>query len=116
MISARPVTADSGRPAASDLALTRRSGTTPKCSIANRWPVRPKPDCTSSATSTMPCWSHSSRSQRTAPGWMTLKPPSPCTGSKTMAATRLASMSALNSCATAFFVSSRLAQWQGKGA
>ena len=32
-----------------------RSGSTPECSIANILPVRPKPVCTSSATSTIPC-------------------------------------------------------------
>ena len=40
-----------------------RSGTTPKCSIANILPVRPKPVWISSAISTMPCSSHSARSQ-----------------------------------------------------
>ena len=116
MISALPVTADSGRPAARLLALTSRSGTTLKCCIANILPVRPKPVCTSSAIITMPCSSHSLRSHFTASAWMTLKPPSPCTGSNTMAATRLGSMSALKSCSTAFFAASSEAPWQGKGA
>ena len=63
MISALPVTADSGTPAARLLAMVIRSGTTPKCSIANILPVRPKPVWISSAISTMPCSSHSARSQ-----------------------------------------------------
>ncbi|EWS63989.1 hypothetical protein Y695_02770 [Hydrogenophaga sp. T4] len=67
--------------------------------------MRAKPVCTSSAISKMPCWSHSARSHFTAAGWMGLKPPSPCTGSNTMAATRLGSMSHLNTCSIAFCVS-----------
>ena len=55
MISARPSTPESGRPAAIDFATVIRSGSTPKCSIAKNRPVRPKPVCTSSATSTIPC-------------------------------------------------------------
>ncbi len=116
MISALPVTADSGTPPASDLAMVIRSGTTPKCSIANSLPVRPKPVWISSAIITMPCSSHSWRSHFTASAWITLKPPSPCTGSKMIAATRLGSMSALKRWCTAFLTSARLAQWQGKGA
>ena len=54
MISARPITPESGRPAAIDFATVIRSGSTPKCSIANMCPVRPKPVWTSSATKTIP--------------------------------------------------------------
>ena len=54
MISALPITPDSGSPAAIDLATVIRSGSTAKCSIANMRPVRPKPVCTSSATRTIP--------------------------------------------------------------
>jgi hypothetical protein len=52
--SARPVTAESGRPPAIALAVAMRSGTTCSCSQANQWPVRPKPVWISSATNTMP--------------------------------------------------------------
>ena len=38
MISARPITPESGRPAAIDFATVIRSGSTPKCSIANILP------------------------------------------------------------------------------
>ena len=55
MISARPITPDSGRPPAIDFATIMRSGSTSKCSIANIRPVRPNPVCTSSATRTIPC-------------------------------------------------------------
>ena len=61
MISALPVTADSGMPPASDLAMVITSGTTPHCSQASQVPVRPAPVCTSSAINTMPCWSHNAR-------------------------------------------------------
>ena len=86
-ISARPSTPEIGTPAAIDLATAIRSGSTPKCSIANILPVRPMPDCTSSAISTMPCSSATSRSPRTHSAGGTTKPPSPCTGSKMIAAT-----------------------------
>ena len=55
--------AESGRPPASDFAVIRMSGTTPVCSTANSLPVRPKPVCTSSAISRMPCFSVSARSR-----------------------------------------------------
>ncbi len=54
MISARPTTPDNGSPPAIDFATIMRSGSMPKCSIANIRPVRPNPVCTSSATSRMP--------------------------------------------------------------
>ena len=60
MISARPVTAASGRPPAMPLAVVIRSGTTPSCSQANQSPVRQKPVWISSAMKTMPCaWQNS---------------------------------------------------------
>ncbi|CFW00667.1 Uncharacterised protein [Bordetella pertussis] len=65
--------------------------------MANSLPVRAKPVCTSSAISRMPCSSHTLRSACISSGGVTLKPPSPCTGSMMMAATRLGSMSTLNS-------------------
>src|SRR5215469_2905492 len=54
MISARPVTAASGSPPARDFAETRMSGSIPYRSLANKTPVRPNPDCTSSAMKRMP--------------------------------------------------------------
>jgi hypothetical protein len=54
MISARAVHTPSGMPDAMPFAVATTSGSTPKCSIANILPVRPMPDCTSSATSTIP--------------------------------------------------------------
>ena len=44
-------------------AIATMSGSTPECSIANIFPVRPMPDCTSSTTSRMPCFVVSSRSR-----------------------------------------------------
>ena len=76
-----------GTPAAIDLATVMMSGSTPKCSIANIRPVRPYPDCTSSAISTMPCSSAICRRPCTHSFGGTMNPPSPCTGSKMMAAT-----------------------------
>src|SRR5216684_168989 len=55
MISARPVTAAMGMPPPRDFAMVMRSGSMPKCSEANHFPVRAKPDCTSSAMKRMPC-------------------------------------------------------------
>ena len=59
----------------------------PKCSMAKSLPVRPNPDCTSSATSTIPCFDASSRRPCTHSTGGTTNPPSPWTGSKTIAAT-----------------------------
>ena len=86
MTSARPVTAESGRPPAMPFALTTRSGTTPSCSTANQVPVRPKPDCTSSATKITSLARHHSASAARNPGAGTMKPPSPWIGSITIAA------------------------------
>ena len=61
--SARAVVTPSGRPDATPLATAITSGSTPKCSMANILPVRPIPDCTSSAISSMPCLRVSSRSR-----------------------------------------------------
>ena len=49
--------------------------------------VRAKPLCTSSATSTIPCRSQTRRRPARNSGGATTKPPSPCTGSTTIAAT-----------------------------
>ena len=61
MISRCAIIAPSGMPDAIPLATSRMSGTTPVCSAANIFPVRPIPVCTSSNTSRMPCWSQSAR-------------------------------------------------------
>ena len=87
MISARPITPESGIPPAIDFATTTRSGSTSKCSIANMRPVRPKPVCTSSATRTIPCSSQIRRSPSTNSADAGMKPPSPCCASNTIAAT-----------------------------
>jgi len=54
MISARPTTAESGNPAARLFAIVMMSGSTPECSMANIFPVRPNPDWISSQMRTMP--------------------------------------------------------------
>ena len=54
MMSARPVTPDSGRPAAICFAVRTMSGTSPSLSLANQVPVRPSPHWISSAISTTP--------------------------------------------------------------
>ena len=81
------MTAESGRPAAIDFAIVIRSGSTPACSIAHIFPVRPKPVCTSSTTKTIPCSSQSCRTPWRNSGGATTNPPSPSTGSITIAAT-----------------------------
>ena len=87
MISARPVSAASGRPPPSAFAVVTRSGTIPSCSLANQAPVRQKPVCTSSAMNTTPCSAHQSESSFRKPGAGTMKPPSPWIGSTRTAAT-----------------------------
>jgi hypothetical protein len=64
MISALPITADSGTPPAMLFATVMRSGSTPECSIANVLPVRAKPVWISSAIRRIPCLSHSARKAR----------------------------------------------------
>ena len=86
-----------GMPEPSPLAVSRMSGSTPSCSQAHIFPVRPTPHCTSSATSRMPCRSQSSRRSRSHPAGGTMYPPSPCTGSTKMAATSLGSSCRVNS-------------------
>ena len=54
MISAFAMMMPSGMPLAIPLAMQTMSGSTPVCSMAHHLPVRPAPDCTSSATSRMP--------------------------------------------------------------
>ena len=56
MTSARAVVTPSGSPEAMPFAIATMSGSTPKCSIANIFPVRPIPDCTSSVTRSIPCF------------------------------------------------------------
>ncbi len=60
MISALPITAESGSPPAIDFAIVIRSGSTPWCSMPHMLPVRPNPVCTSSTTNTIPCSSQMS--------------------------------------------------------
>ena len=79
--------APSGSPEAIPLALISTSGCTPACSMAHIRPVRPMPDCTSSATSRIPYLSHSARSRASQEAGGTMYPPSPCTGSTKIAAT-----------------------------
>lgn len=87
MISARPVTAASGRPPAMPLAVVIRSGTMPSSSHANHWPVRQKPDWISSATKTMPFSLANFTISGRKPLVGSMKPPSPRTGSMMIAAT-----------------------------
>ena len=84
--SARATVAPSGIPLAIPLATARISGTAPKCSAAHILPVRPIPDCTSSKIRRIPFWlaTRASSSKNFFGG--TTYPPSPCTGSSTMAA------------------------------
>jgi len=93
IISARPVTAASGRPPAIPLAVVIKSGTIPSSSQANIWPVLAKPVWTSSATKRMPF----SLQNLTRPGKNplhgTMNPPSPKIGSMTIQATLLAPIS-----------------------
>ena len=87
MISARPVTADNGNPPAMPLAMTMRSGTTSKCSLANIAPVRAKPVWTSSAMKTTSFAVHHAVSPSRKPSAGTTKPPpSPWIGSMITAA------------------------------
>ena len=58
------IIAPSGMPLAIPLPARRMSGSTPKCSTAHIFPVRPIPDCTSSQTSRIPCRSQRSRRAR----------------------------------------------------
>ena len=86
MISARVMSAQSGRPLAMPLATVIMSGATPECSMAHHLPVRPMPDCTSSTTSRMPCLSQMRRSSCRKTAGAGQYPPSPWMASTTMAA------------------------------
>ncbi len=66
------------------------------CSIANIVPVRPKPVCTSSTMSTIPCSLAISRTPWTKSFGAVTKPLSPWTGSKMIAATSSAATRVLN--------------------
>ena len=115
MIAALPMTPDSGKPPASDLATVIRSGSTPETSMPNILPVRAKPVWISSAIMTMPLVSHIWRiasSSSTGAGW---KPPSPWTGSMIMAATWVGSMSARNRNSSARSVSATVTPLSGVG-
>ena len=95
MISSRATIAESGTPAAMDFAVAMMSGSTPasfQYSEANMRPVRQKPDCTSSAMSRMPCSSQILRMALIQGIGAGMKPPSPCSGSTTTAATYAAGL------------------------
>ena len=99
MISLRAMMALMGRPAAMDLAVARMSGAQPaSCQYweANIWPVRQKPLCTSSAMSRMPWSSQILRRPFTNSMGAGMKPPSPCKGSRMMAATVSAGQASSN--------------------
>src|SRR5690606_62644 len=76
-----------GQPGGERLGGGQQVGRRARCSTAHSRPVRPRPDRTSSATSTAPLRSATSRSARQYRGWSGTKPASPCTGSTTIAAT-----------------------------
>ena len=57
-----------GMPLPRPFAASSTSGSTPSCSHAHIFPVRPTPHCTSSHTSRMPWRSHSSRNAWRYPG------------------------------------------------
>ena len=77
MISARVMVTQSGMPDAIPLATQTISGCTPVCSIAHHFPVRAIPDCTSSATSRIPCLSQIRRSSCMKFAGAGTYPPSP---------------------------------------
>ncbi|MNH18050.1 hypothetical protein D3C79_777410 [compost metagenome] len=108
MYSALPHTPASGKPPAMDLAKVVRSGATPICSMAKKVPVRPAPVCTSSAISRMPCWSHRARRRFISSFGAGRKPPSPCTGSRMIAAMSRGSASFLKMRSTEAMASSTL--------
>src|SRR6266498_2024984 len=89
IISVRLNTPESGMPDASPFAAVMISGTTWKCSKANHFPVRPKPDWTSSKISMIPCLSQISRKPFMNETGGTTYPPSPKTDSTKMAAVSL---------------------------
>ena len=61
----------------SDLAMVMMSGTTPKCSLAHHFPVRPRPVWISSRMSSAPTLSHAARTSARYCGGATMMPPSP---------------------------------------
>mmetsp|Transcript_14331 Transcript_14331/g.44798 ORF Transcript_14331/g.44798 Transcript_14331/m.44798 type:complete len:224 (+) Transcript_14331:288-959(+) len=82
-------TAETGiTPPLSALPRMTTSARTPSASMASMCPVRPSPVCTSSATSSTLCRSHSSRAVLRYPSGGRRTPPSPRTGSTTKAAMR----------------------------
>ena len=87
MISARPVTPASGRPAAMPLAVATRSGSTPSWSQANQSPVRQNPVWISSAMNSAPAVLVHAASSGKNPSAGTMNPPSPWIGSMSTAAT-----------------------------
>ena len=79
-------TAPMGRPPAMALARHRMSGSRPKCSQANIFPVRQKPVWTSSMTSSTPRSRHSSPTWEKNSALPRFTPPSPWTTSSSTAA------------------------------
>src|SRR2546426_4272662 len=79
-ISAGYTAAPIGSPPPRDLAIVKMSGTASECSIAHIFPVRPRPDWTSSSIRSAP-WSFAIFAIRSIhPGGGTMYPPSPWTG------------------------------------
>ncbi len=72
LMDSRAMIAPIGMPEPRPLAVSRMSGSTPSCSQAHIFPVRPTPHWTSSATSRMPCRSQSSRRSRSQPAGGTM--------------------------------------------
>ena len=76
-----------GTPLPSALAMVTTSGTTPSRWWANQAPQRPSPVCTSSTMNRTPRSSQSRRTPWKYSAVAGLTPPSPCTGSRSTAAT-----------------------------
>src|SRR6266487_3656057 len=79
-------TAPIGTPPAKDFAHVSKSGVTPKCWIANIFPVRPNPDWISSTINNAPRSSQILRAACTYSTFAGYTPPSPCITSKITAA------------------------------
>lgn len=75
-----------GKPPPRALATAMMSGVMPAHSWAHSLPVRPMPHWTSSKMIKTPYWSAISRIQRRSSSGVARQPPSPCTGSRMIAA------------------------------
>ena len=88
MIAARPITPESGRPPAIDFATIIRSGSTSKCSIANIRAGSPEARLHLVGHEDDPVLvADPAQARRRTPAAAGMNPPSPCCGSKTIAAT-----------------------------